>query len=306
MRDQEDGLAASPSRCAAARCSSGRASSRRARRTARPSGGCRDCRTARGRSPRAGACRPTARAASASRTRRCRRAASARAPAPAAPPWARPCISSGSVMLPSIVSHGKRLASWKTMPMPATDIALARAVAPRARGRARAPSPLVGCVRPATMRSSVVLPQPDGPSSTTISPVADREVRRRQRVHRLVLRLEPFVDAGQHDRRRRGGQRGREPPSSPHHGTAMSSFANPGRGIIPGPRRRAPACWARRRRAGAGDRICCGSAQSPRVACVAFASHVLGPVAQRIAVPRRLAAAASAGPAVPTAPWRSP
>src|SRR5476651_2726322 len=31
-------------------------------------------------------------------------------------------------------------------------------------------SPSVGCSRPATQRSVVVLPQPDGPSSTTISP----------------------------------------------------------------------------------------------------------------------------------------
>src|ERR1700733_3990249 len=31
-------------------------------------------------------------------------------------------------------------------------------------------SPEVGCSRPATQRKVVVLPQPDGPSSTTISP----------------------------------------------------------------------------------------------------------------------------------------
>src|SRR4029077_6214257 len=31
-------------------------------------------------------------------------------------------------------------------------------------------SPPVGCSRPATQRNVVVLPQPDGPSSTTISP----------------------------------------------------------------------------------------------------------------------------------------
>ena len=31
-------------------------------------------------------------------------------------------------------------------------------------------SPAVGCSSPATQRSVVVLPQPDGPSSTTISP----------------------------------------------------------------------------------------------------------------------------------------
>src|SRR3984893_13826320 len=32
-------------------------------------------------------------------------------------------------------------------------------------------SPAVGCSRPATQRSVVVLPQPEGPSSTTISPL---------------------------------------------------------------------------------------------------------------------------------------
>ena len=33
--------------------------------------------------------------------------------------------------------------------------------------------PAVGCSSPATQRSVVVLPQPDGPSSTTISPAGD-------------------------------------------------------------------------------------------------------------------------------------
>src|SRR4051812_17388259 len=37
-------------------------------------------------------------------------------------------------------------------------------------------SPAVGCSRPATQRSVVVLPQPDGPSSTTISPAATRKL----------------------------------------------------------------------------------------------------------------------------------
>ena len=35
--------------------------------------------------------------------------------------------------------------------------------------------PDVGCSRPATQRSVVVLPQPDGPSRTTISPAAMRK-----------------------------------------------------------------------------------------------------------------------------------
>src|SRR2546427_5202505 len=36
--------------------------------------------------------------------------------------------------------------------------------------------PAVGCSSPATARKVVVLPQPDGPSSTTISPAATRKL----------------------------------------------------------------------------------------------------------------------------------
>src|SRR5215212_6584854 len=36
--------------------------------------------------------------------------------------------------------------------------------------------PSVGCSRPAMQRNVVVLPQPDGPSSTTISPAATRKL----------------------------------------------------------------------------------------------------------------------------------
>src|ERR1700750_1444500 len=37
-------------------------------------------------------------------------------------------------------------------------------------------SPSVGCSRPATQRSVVVLPQPDGPSNTTISPAGTEKL----------------------------------------------------------------------------------------------------------------------------------
>ena len=37
-------------------------------------------------------------------------------------------------------------------------------------------SPEVGCSSPATQRSVVVLPQPDGPSSTTISPAGTEKL----------------------------------------------------------------------------------------------------------------------------------
>ena len=62
------------------------------------------------------------------------------------------------------------------------DVAQARrhehaaARAPRPRRRRSRSSPPVGCSRPAMQRSVVVLPQPDGPSSTTISPAAMRKL----------------------------------------------------------------------------------------------------------------------------------
>src|SRR5439155_8655386 len=60
------------------------------------------------------------------------------------------------------VSQGSRLASWNTTPTwggPAWPTA-----SPVVRT-----SPLVGAISPAIRRSIVVLPHPDGPSTTTIS-----------------------------------------------------------------------------------------------------------------------------------------
>ena len=54
------------------------------------------------------------------------------------------------------------------------DVALARA-ASVASSRRSAPSPASGISSPAIIRSSVVLPEPDGPSSATSSPVGDLE-----------------------------------------------------------------------------------------------------------------------------------
>src|SRR5215471_17887359 len=58
-------------------------------------------------------------------------------------------------MLSSTTRHGSRRGSWKTMP-----------IAPG--GRTTAPSKSASS--PATMRSIVVLPQPDGPTNAPISP----------------------------------------------------------------------------------------------------------------------------------------
>ena len=60
------------------------------------------------------------------------------------------------------------------------DVALERRHASRPARRRGRPRPSVGCSKPATIRSVVVLPQPDGPSSEKNSPALDRQVERRR------------------------------------------------------------------------------------------------------------------------------
>src|SRR5262249_53067062 len=67
-------------------------------------------------------------------------------------------------ILSSTVRHGSRRGSWKTMPIPP-------------RGRATAPSKSTS--RPATIRSIVVLPQPEGPTNAPTSPSASRNATSR-------------------------------------------------------------------------------------------------------------------------------
>ncbi len=70
---------------------------------------------------------------------------------------ASPSSSSGSMMFSSTVRHGMRLACWKTMPIFGC-----------CKWR-KLTSPLVGGRSPATIRNSVDLPLPDGPSTATNS-----------------------------------------------------------------------------------------------------------------------------------------
>ena len=136
-----------------------RASWRRARRTARPSAAAADRAAARGRARRAAACRPTARAAACRRSRRGRpcRSSCARA-LRGSRRRSRPASSAGSSTLSRIERHFSRTGAWKTMPTSANG--------PRhgaAGDRRRVPA--VAGRSPATMRSSVDLPQPLGPTS---------------------------------------------------------------------------------------------------------------------------------------------
>ena len=78
-----------------------------------------------------------------------------------------PLISKGKLMLASRLRQGSRLASWNTMPIsgfgPVTGLPSSRT------------SPAVRRCSPDIDHSSVVLPQPDGPTIETISPSIDVE-----------------------------------------------------------------------------------------------------------------------------------
>ena len=182
VRDEHRSVRPARPRSAAARGSSARASSRRARRTACRGAGSRGRRPGRGRSRRAAACRrraATARARSlrARRARAARRRARRGARGPGRAPRA------GARCLPDR-SPGAEPASWKTMPSRGR-------VAPGAAAcRGRGPSPAVGRPRSPTIRSSVLLPQPDGPISETKSPArADVEVDALERDHPAAAEL---------------------------------------------------------------------------------------------------------------------
>jgi hypothetical protein len=70
-------------------------------------------------------------------------------------------MRNGSSTLPVTVLHGIRVGSWNTKPM-----------RPGAWSRSRRQVPALGGVRPATMRNSVLLPQPEGPRRLRNSPRA--------------------------------------------------------------------------------------------------------------------------------------
>ncbi len=65
--------------------------------------------------------------------------------------------------------------------------------------------PELGALRPAISRSAVDLPQPDGPSSETNSPLADVEIERPQRHHAVVIDLGDAAKADREARRAGAG-----------------------------------------------------------------------------------------------------
>ena len=83
----------------------------------------------------------------------------------------RGSTASGSETLRNTVMCGQIAYDWKTMPRP-RDSGATRT--PRAPSKNTVPSTVIrprsGSSRPATLRSVVVLPQPEGPSRVNISP----------------------------------------------------------------------------------------------------------------------------------------
>ena len=74
----------------------------------------------------------------------------------------RPAMRGPKPTLPATVSHSKSAPCWNTMPRSAPG--------PVTAFPPTVTVPRVGRRKPATMFKSVVLPQPDGPSTATISP----------------------------------------------------------------------------------------------------------------------------------------
>ena len=153
----------------AGRCAASRRSARRAPRTARPSAAPWDGPPARGRARPAGACRPTAPSDRRSRSRRGRSGRWRPARACGARPGSTRCASRPISTFSSTVSQGNSAKLWNTM---ATSAAGPATSAPADRDRCRRSAG----IRPAMMRSSVDLPQPERPSSATISSLAQRQV----------------------------------------------------------------------------------------------------------------------------------
>ena len=84
--------------------------------------------------------------------------------------WRRtPRSLRGRATLSRTLSHGRRFVSWKTSASCSSAPGSGRPPSHRSRPPSRT-RPVVGGVRPATARSSVVFPQPDGPTMATTSP----------------------------------------------------------------------------------------------------------------------------------------
>ena len=168
VRDEQRRRAAPPSGCRGSRAPGARAGPRRGWRTARPAAAAAAAAPAPAPAPRAAAARPTARAACAARCRPGR-------PVPA--PRPRGAARSAARQL-------RRGRSPRCGPRPGAGTARSPGTpcrcggSPPARARPALPttspeiriSPALARSRPATARSSVVLPQPEGPISTPMSP----------------------------------------------------------------------------------------------------------------------------------------
>ncbi len=161
VRDEQHGLAAARAQMRSSSRFIARASSRRARRRARPSGAATDRAPARGRCRRAAACRPRARSGIALEAVEPDQLGEL-ARAPLVLPRSRRCISIGSITLSSTVRQGSSTGAWNTMPTSRLGPSTGR---PRS-----STSPLVRRSRPARILSSVLLPQPLGPTTVTNSP----------------------------------------------------------------------------------------------------------------------------------------
>ena len=157
---------------------------------------------ARGRSRRASACRPKARADSAARTARARRARAPRRPPGRRSARSARARSSGRRTLRCTRDQGISVASWKTI----ASVRPGRPTASKPSPHQRI-CPAEGGASPAIIRSSVDLPQPDGPSMVTNSPAPIARSTRveRARAVRIGLRDGDELD----DRRFSGGGRDR-------------------------------------------------------------------------------------------------
>ena len=93
-----------------------------------------------------------------------------------------PRAFSGASTFSSTVSQGNSAKLWNTI----DDIHFASA---ESACSCQYTSPPKASTSPVSMRSSVDLPDPDGPSSATISPCTDRQVRRRDHLDTVLARL---------------------------------------------------------------------------------------------------------------------
>ena len=186
----------SRARAARARRAGRRGSWRRARRTARPSGARRRPARARARARRAGACRRRARAGACS-------------------PKPPRCTSSRSSS-----AFGAPLGAWRPCASFSGELDVAARGEPREqrrflehqRGAVASPTstvPASGWSRPATMLSSVLLPQPDAPSRQTNSPGATSRVTLSSACDGVALGAEDLRDVV--DARRRDASDPRPP-----------------------------------------------------------------------------------------------